>query len=50
MLYSIESKCLSNKFRKPNVEFGNAFGKSLIYKQENSWNTVIAFQAWALCL
>lgn len=50
MSYPIESKRLTNKFRQPNVEFGSAFGQSLIYKQENSWNMVIAFQAWALCL
>lgn len=50
MLYPIESKRLTNNFRKPNVEFGSTFGQSLIYKQENSWSMVIAFQAWALCL
>lgn len=33
MLYSIESKCLSNKFHKPNVELGSAFGENLIYKK-----------------
>lgn len=43
MLYSIESKCLSDKFHKPSIEFGSAFGQNLIYKKENSWNTVIAF-------
>lgn len=45
MLYSTESECLSNKFHKPNIGFGSALGENLIYKKENSWNMVIAFQA-----
>lgn len=45
MLYSIESKCLSNKFHKPSIELGSTFGEDLIYKKEASWNAVRAFQA-----
>lgn len=45
MSHSIESEHLSNKFHKPNIEFGSASGGNLIYKKENSWNMVIAFQA-----
>lgn len=49
MLVSVENECLSNTFHKPNTEFGSSFGEDLIYKEENSWNMVMAFAASVLC-